>query len=69
VHLPFVDKREINLTKVGDELIIKIGNFKRNLILPRAFVFLEPRNARLDGDTLKVSFGEAHGRDGNEARA
>ncbi len=68
LHLPFVEKHDIHLTKVGDELIIKIGNFKRNLILPRAFVSLETRAAKLDGDTLKISFGEAHGRDQAEAR-
>jgi arsenite/tail-anchored protein-transporting ATPase len=65
VHLPFVEKREIDLTKVGDELIIRIGNFKRNLILPRVFVSLETRKAQLNGDTLKVYFGEAHGREPN----
>jgi arsenite-transporting ATPase len=68
VHLPFIQKREIDLTKVGDELIIRIGNFKKNLILPRIFVSLETRKAQLNGDTLKVYFGEAHGRDQNAKR-
>lgn len=68
VHLPFTQKREIDLTKVGDELIIRIGNFKKNLILPRIFLSLEARKAQLDGDTLKIYFGEAHGRDQNAKR-
>ena len=68
VHLPFIQKREIDLTKVGDELIIRIGNFKKNLILPRIFVSLETRKAQLNGDTLKIYFGEAYGRDQNAKR-
>jgi len=68
VHLPFIQKREIDLTKVGDELIIRIGNFKKNLILPRIFVALETRKAQLNGDTLKIYFGEAYGRDQNAKR-
>ena len=61
VHLPFVQKSEIDLSKVGDELIIRLGNFKRNLILPRAFIPLETRKAQLVGDVLTVTFGGDHG--------
>lgn len=42
VHLPFIQKREIDLTKVGDELIIRIGNFKKNLILPGSSYLWRP---------------------------
>jgi len=65
VHLPFVEKREIDLSKIGDELIIRIGNFKRNLILPRTFVPLETRKAQLVDDILTISFGEGDGGDRN----
>ncbi|MBW1981309.1 MAG: ArsA family ATPase [Deltaproteobacteria bacterium] len=58
--LPFVEKREIDLTKIGDELIIKIGNFKKNIVLPRIFVLQEPRSARLEGQHLVVEFGGEH---------
>jgi len=60
VHLPFVQKSEIDLSKVGDELIIRLGNFKRNLILPRTFIPLETRKAQLVGDVLTVYFGGNH---------
>jgi arsenite-transporting ATPase len=57
LHLPFVTKKEINLSKIGDELIIKIGNFKKNIVLPRAYAVLEPRRARLEEDHLLIEFG------------
>jgi arsenite-transporting ATPase len=57
LHLPFVTKEEIDLSKIGDELIIKIGNFKKNIVLPRAYAVLEPRKARLEGDHLWIYFG------------
>ena len=69
VHLPFVEKREIDLSKVGDELIIRLGNFKRNLILPRTFVPLQTRKAKLSGEYLTVYFGGGHGRDPNPESA
>ena len=57
LHLPFVGKDEIDLVKVGEELVIRIGNFKRNIILPRTFVSLEPKKARLEKDYLTIDFG------------
>jgi arsenite-transporting ATPase len=60
LHLPFVSKKEIDLSKIGDELIIKIGNFKKNIVLPRAYAVLEPRKARLEGDYLLIDFGGTH---------
>jgi len=50
-------KDEIDLSKIGDELIIKIGNFKKNIVLPRAYALLEPRKARLEEDYLLIDFG------------
>jgi arsenite-transporting ATPase len=57
LHIPFISKKEIDLTKIGDELIIKIGNFKKNIMLPRAYAVLEPRKARLEEDYLLIEFG------------
>ena len=57
LHLPFISKEEIDLSKVGDELIIKIGNFKKNIVLPRAYAVMKPRRARLEEDYLLIEFG------------
>jgi arsenite-transporting ATPase len=61
LHLPFADKQELDLTKVGDELIIRAGNFKKSLILPRAFARLQPMAAHLAEDELTVDFGDNDG--------
>jgi arsenite-transporting ATPase len=56
--LPFMDEGDINLTRSGDELIVHIGNHKRNIILPRALVSLEVQTARYENDKLVITFGE-----------
>lgn len=55
--LPFVEKQDLQLTRSGDELIVHIGNRKRNLILPRVLVSLDVQSARFDEDTLMITFG------------
>jgi arsenite-transporting ATPase len=57
LHLPFATQKEIDLSKIGDELIIKIGNFKKNIVLPRAYAVLEPLKARLEEEHLLIEFG------------
>lgn len=54
--LPFTSKADIALSQIGDELLIQVGSYKRNLILPRALLGLESQGARLDGDKLIVRF-------------
>jgi len=56
VKLPFLSKEDVDLAKSGDELIIRIGNFKRHVVLPRSMVGREPSGAKLDGDVLTVTF-------------
>ena len=63
LHLPFAAKEEINLNRVGDELIIRLGNFKKAIILPRAFALLEPKKAQFQGEDLVIDFGGDHGQE------
>jgi len=55
--LPFVEKENLQLTRSGDELIVHIGNRKRNLILPRVLATLDVQSAKFDEDTLVITFG------------
>jgi arsenite-transporting ATPase len=55
--LPFVEKENLQLTRSGDELIVHIGNRKRNLILPRVLASLDVQSAKFDEDTLMITFG------------
>ncbi|MHB8683956.1 MAG: ArsA family ATPase [Dehalococcoidia bacterium] len=54
--LPFVSKEDIELIRMGDELVVHVGNQKRNLILPRALLGAEQAGAKMQGDRLEVRF-------------
>ena len=56
IPLPFASKENIELSKVGEELVVRIGNQRRNIFLPRALVGLEVLGARLEEGTLHVIF-------------
>ncbi|MDP9468797.1 MAG: ArsA family ATPase, partial [Chloroflexota bacterium] len=71
VELPFAMKEEISLTRHADELLIEVGTWRRNLVLPRALVEAPTRGARFDDHVLKIRFeapprtqtgDKAHGR-------
>jgi arsenite-transporting ATPase len=54
--IPFVEKAEIRLKKVGLELIVRVEANKRNIILPTALASYRPREARFEGGLLVVRF-------------
>jgi len=55
--LPFVEKADIKLTRsMADELIVHIGNWKRNIALPRVLAGRPVRGARYQGQHLVVLF-------------
>ncbi|MEL7156039.1 MAG: ArsA family ATPase, partial [Actinomycetota bacterium] len=59
--LPFADAEDLDLRKRGDELFIRIGSFKREMILPRALSSREPVGAHVGDGLLTIRFhpGEA----------
>jgi arsenite/tail-anchored protein-transporting ATPase len=56
LYLPGVPKEKIELTKTADELNIRIGNHRRNLVLPQALSLLEPSGAKMEDDYLQIRF-------------
>ncbi len=56
--LPFLEKEAIDLTRSGGELVISIGNFRRNLVLPRVLVDLDIKRAAMVDQKLVVMFGK-----------
>jgi len=60
--LPFIEKGDISLMQSGDELIIRVGNFKRNIILPHTLVGLTATEARFDESKLRIQFHQRHER-------
>jgi arsenite-transporting ATPase len=56
LQVPFVEKAEIDLKKIGLELIVRVGGHKRNIVLPSALASFRPRDAKLEGGALRVRF-------------
>ncbi|MBE9128899.1 MULTISPECIES: TRC40/GET3/ArsA family transport-energizing ATPase [unclassified Coleofasciculus] len=58
LYLPGVPKDNIQLSKTGDELNVRIGNHRRNLVLPQALAALQPAGAKMEEDYLKIRFAD-----------
>jgi arsenite-transporting ATPase len=56
LYLPGIPKEQIQLNKTGDELNVRIGNHRRNLVLPQALAALKPSGAKMEEDYLKIRF-------------
>jgi arsenite-transporting ATPase len=54
--LPFVEKGDIDLKKVGLEMIVRVGGQKRTIMLPSAMSAYRPAGARYEGGALRVDF-------------
>jgi arsenite-transporting ATPase len=57
-HLPLADKRDVDLSKKGAELLVKVGGYRRNILLPDALARLSAAGASFDGDLLKVRLAD-----------
>jgi arsenite/tail-anchored protein-transporting ATPase len=53
-HLPLAEKRSVDLSKKGAELLVKVGNYRRNILLPDALARLSAVGASFEGGALKV---------------
>jgi len=58
VELPFATKERINLSRHADELVIDVGTWRRNLVLPRILVDATTLGAKFDDHVLKIRFAE-----------
>jgi arsenite-transporting ATPase len=56
MRLPFAGREDLDVHRKGDELFIKVGGYKRNLILPQTLQRLVVREASFKGDRLEVLF-------------
>jgi len=58
MRLPFADRGNLDIHRKGEELYIRVGSYKRNLILPQALQRLDVKQARFVDDGLEVRFAE-----------
>ena len=54
LNVPLVDKKSVDLSKKGTELLVRIGSYKRNVLLPDSMVSLRAAGAKIEGDKLRV---------------
>jgi arsenite-transporting ATPase len=56
LRLPFVAREDVELNRSEDQLIVRIGGFKRHVTLPDSLVRMRPQGAEMLGDELCITF-------------
>ncbi|NWG17609.1 MAG: ArsA family ATPase [Chloroflexi bacterium] len=56
VPLPFADKQDMDMYRSRDEITLRVGPYRRNIVLPYALWDLEIADARFEQSTLRVQF-------------
>jgi arsenite-transporting ATPase len=56
MDLPFAEKGDISLKKIGLELVVRVDGYKRTLMLPPAMGDYRPTGASFDDGALHVTF-------------
>jgi arsenite-transporting ATPase len=59
IDLPTAKKEEVGLLREGDELVVNVGKYRRNIILPRALAKAEIKRAAFKNDRLQIEFDGA----------
>jgi arsenite-transporting ATPase len=54
--IPFVEKADVELKKIGLEVIVRVGSQKRTIILPPTMAAYRPRGAQFEDGALSVRF-------------
>jgi arsenite-transporting ATPase len=58
LNLPLVEKGSVDLSKKGAELLVRVGGYRRNVLLPDSMVRLHAAGARIDGDKLRIRLAD-----------
>ena len=56
VAVPFAEKGDIDLKKIGLEVVVRVGAQKRTIVLPQTMAAYRPSSARFDDGALSVTF-------------
>jgi arsenite/tail-anchored protein-transporting ATPase len=57
MRLPFATRDDMDIHRRGEELFVRVGAYKRNLILPQTLKRMTVREANFAGDHLEILFG------------
>jgi arsenite-transporting ATPase len=58
IRVPFAERDDLTLKKVGQELIVRAGREKRTIILPSALARHRPTGAKLEDGSLVIGFDD-----------
>lgn len=56
IALPFAQRRDVELARHGDELVVTVGSYRRLLALPAALARQQVSGARVEDGSLQVRF-------------
>jgi arsenite/tail-anchored protein-transporting ATPase len=56
IALPFAEKKDVDLARHGDELVVTVGSYRRLLALPSALARHTVTGARVESGSLQVKF-------------
>jgi arsenite-transporting ATPase len=56
VDVPFAERGDLSLKKIGLEVIVRVGAQKRTIMLPPALAAYTTAGARFDEGSLEISF-------------
>ncbi len=56
LYLPFAERGELDLLQKGEELFVRVGHLKRNILLPRILLSHAVQSARFEKNELKITF-------------
>ncbi len=63
IKLPFIQKENVEINKISDELIIRVGGVRRHILLPRQVAASGSIQAKYEDPYLKIFFkGDDHGK-------
>ena len=68
LKLPFADSEDVDLYQRFDELIVRVGSYKRHVALPQRLANRAPSSARIHGSELVINFGKGM-KDGQQTKA
>ena len=54
IKAPGIKKETVSLVKGEDEIVVRVGNFKSHIMLPRKLRNLEPEKAKVEGDEILI---------------
>jgi arsenite-transporting ATPase len=57
MKLPFITNAEVEINRLPGEIVIRIGGFKRHILLPRHVASYREVTAKMDKDSLYIIFG------------